>query len=96
MIRRYVEQALETLAFSSGKMAFVSGPRQSGKTTLAKMLLNERGCGAYYNWDETEFRRRWTKSPRSVVTGETAGNSDRKAPLIVLVMSAARALRHFV
>ncbi len=32
------------------KMVLLSGPRQSGKTTLAERIL-ERAGGAYYNWD---------------------------------------------
>jgi len=64
-------------------MALVSGPRQCGKTTLAKMLLRERGAGTYHNWDETEFRRLWTKSPRSVLPPESDARG-RIVPLIVL------------
>lgn len=32
------------------KMVFIGGPRQIGKTTLAKQIISERD-GAYYNWD---------------------------------------------
>ncbi len=60
------------------KMAFVSGPRQCGKTTLAKMILKSRKKGNYNNWDDTEFRRIWTKSPASVVTSES-----KIVPLII-------------
>ena len=37
------------------KMVFLSGPRQVGKTTLAKQLLQRVG-GQYYNWDFAEDR----------------------------------------
>jgi hypothetical protein len=50
MLRRYIEGALKDLSFAHRKMAFVSGPRQCGKTTLGKMLLEHRGRGAYYNY----------------------------------------------
>ena len=33
------------------KMAFVSGPRQVGKTTLAKQYQKLFGQGLYLNWD---------------------------------------------
>jgi len=59
-------------------MAFVSGPRQCGKTTLAKMILKSRKQGNYNNWDDTEFRRIWTKNPSSVVTSES-----KVVPLII-------------
>ena len=41
-------------------MRFIAGPRQSGKTTLAREFLKERGDGVfYYNWDERELRTRF-------------------------------------
>jgi predicted AAA+ superfamily ATPase len=57
MLRRYLESALKEFSFAHKKMAFISGPRQCGKTKIENMLLKDRGAGAYYNWDETEFRR---------------------------------------
>jgi uncharacterized protein len=39
------------------KMVFLGGPRQVGKTTLAKDLLAERGVGRYFNWDFDTDRR---------------------------------------
>jgi predicted AAA+ superfamily ATPase len=42
----------------SEKMVFVGGPRQVGKTTLARQLLGETGTpNGYLNWDITEHRR---------------------------------------
>jgi hypothetical protein len=49
-ITPYVEQDLRE------KMVFVAGPRQCGKTTLAKEIL-ERWGGSYYNWDVDEHRQ---------------------------------------
>ncbi len=37
------------------KMVLLAGPRQCGKTTLAKSLLDERGV--YLNWDIVKDRR---------------------------------------
>ena len=48
-------------------MAFITGPRQVGKTTLAKMLSGDNG--KYCNWDDLDFRRVWTKSPKSIIQG---------------------------
>jgi predicted AAA+ superfamily ATPase len=47
-------------------MVFISGPRQTGKTTLAKSYKPEFEQFVYKNWDETLFRRLWTKSPNSI------------------------------
>jgi predicted AAA+ superfamily ATPase len=56
-IGRYIEKAvIEDL---KRKMVFVGGPRQSGKTTLAKHLCSQAGCAIeerYLNWDAAEDR----------------------------------------
>lgn len=56
---RYLEAAVEQDL--KDKMVFVSGPRQAGKTTLARLLLR-RAHGAaperYLNWDDDEARTR--------------------------------------
>ncbi len=64
---RYLVSDIINLSFNSNKMAFVSGPRQVGKTTMAKALLKQREVGQYYNWDEIKFRRIWTKDPVSII-----------------------------
>lgn len=64
---RYFEQDINDICFSSHKMAFVSGPRQCGKTTMAKHMLKVRGTGLYYNWDEIKFRRMWTQDPSQII-----------------------------
>ncbi len=61
-------------------MAFVSGPRQCGKTTLARNLLKQRGAGGYFNWDEVSFRRNWAKNPASVLPSSRSATT----PLLVL------------
>src|SRR5258708_5176987 len=37
-------------------MVFLVGPRQCGKTTIARALMSET-TGAYYNWDVEQHRR---------------------------------------
>ncbi len=81
MRNRYLAGAIEPLCFARRhKIALVSGPRQCGKTTMAKMLLAGRSVGRYHNWDEFEFRQAWTKKP-SVVIPPRKG---RAVPLVVL------------
>ncbi len=43
------------------KMVFLSGPRQVGKTTFAKSLLNAGTKGGYSNWDSPEIRKSYAK-----------------------------------
>lgn len=66
MNRRYLFGEIMKMALERNKMAFISGPRQVGKTTLAKQFKSEFEQSSYRNWDETEFRRLWIKSPGKV------------------------------
>lgn len=43
------------------KMVFIGGPRQCGKTTVARDILQDLG-GEYFNWDNDEHRSLITKS----------------------------------
>jgi hypothetical protein len=53
---RYIAPAVEDV-LAEGKMAFVSGPRQVGKTTLAKSLMRPPREN-YFTWDLDRDRRR--------------------------------------
>ncbi len=47
----------------SEKMVFVGGPRQVGKTTLAKELVAQHfGCTGYLNWDSRRDRKKIIQS----------------------------------
>ena len=72
MRKRNLTNLIGTLALERGKMAFVSGPRQVGKTTLAKTFLDQKGC--YHNWDDLDFRRQWTKSPKGIIQRQKEGS----------------------
>ena len=52
---RYLESAIATDL--AGKMVFVAGSRQVGKTTLARRILRAWDAGAYLSWDSREDRR---------------------------------------
>ena len=57
------------------KMVFLSGPRQCGKTTLAKQILNTRKNGLYLNWDDSDqkkriLRRDWSEDQRLIILDE--------------------------
>lgn len=61
---RHIAPELERLLASEAKMAFLSGPRQVGKTTLAKELLARAGQAAnYFNWDVDAHRRALLRDP---------------------------------
>ena len=57
------------------KMVFLAGPRQVGKTTLARLVLEDWNEGAYLSWDSREDRReikaeRWPGGKALVVLDE--------------------------
>ena len=56
----------------SKKMVFLTGPRQSGKTTLSQSLLVDQPSGQYLNYDVAE--------DRAVIE---RGTWSRRAPLLV-------------
>lgn len=60
-ITRYLEKAVFSGEFSR-QMRFIAGPRQSGKTTIAKSALEKtKSENYYYNWDKREVRERYRK-----------------------------------
>ena len=62
---RYLQSAIKNDALKDRKMAFISGPRQVGKTTLGKQLLKDKNN--YFSWDQTEFRKTWVKFPEKIL-----------------------------
>jgi len=71
--RRYLEAPI--LEDLSSKMVFVAGPRQVGKTTLARQILAGAEAGVYLSWDNREDRReiraaRWPGGDALVVLDE--------------------------
>jgi len=70
---RYIEPVVASDLES--KMVFVAGPRQVGKSTMARRILSGREAGACFNWDNREDRReiraaRWPGGPALVVLDE--------------------------
>lgn len=49
----HIERRLEPIIRNDlkKKMVFLSGPRQCGKATLAKALIEPSSQKSYYNWD---------------------------------------------
>lgn len=57
------------------KMVFIGGPRQCGKTTLAKHILDQERGGLYLNWDDDDDRniilkKKWSTSDRLLIFDE--------------------------
>ncbi len=61
---RYLTSEINRFFSEETKMAFVAGPRQVGKTTLAKHLLSLVAAdGFYFNWDIETHRRAIIRNP---------------------------------
>ena len=58
-----INRALYPIAFAEQwgrQMRFITGPRQSWKTTLARQMLDAEGSGRlYYLWDLRSVRQRY-------------------------------------
>jgi len=52
---RYLEKFIQKDL--NKKMVFVSGPRQCGKTTMAKNILSSKKNGLYLNWDSSKDKK---------------------------------------
>lgn len=61
---RYITEDINKTLSDERKMVFIAGPRQVGKTTLAKTILERHGQPlAYFNWDTESHRRKILKEP---------------------------------
>ena len=70
---RHIESAIQQDL--EQKMVFLGGPRQVGKTTLAKHVASGFDVSAYFNWDSRSHRRaimdeRWSPDTQMLVFDE--------------------------
>lgn len=80
MIKRSITLPIKELCFPSQKMAFISGPRQVGKTTLSKQIAADFTQNKYITWDNPKIRKQWSTSPISFTEDF---NINKRALLIV-------------
>ncbi|MBF0361550.1 MAG: ATP-binding protein [Oligoflexia bacterium] len=84
MKTRYLQHAIQNDALKSFKIAFISGPRQVGKTTLAKEILDEKSLlSNYFNFDDDEFRKIWIKNPKLLLSNSYSSNENNNSNKIV-------------
>ena len=58
-------------------MTFLAGPRQAGKTTLAKLIAESFANQLYWNWDIPDHRKMLLENP-SFFTAVTRQDSTRR------------------
>lgn len=68
---RYLFQPILDDAFKKKKIIMISGPRQVGKTTLAKNYLADKEN--YFSYDSETFRKQWAKGPENALINRTKG-----------------------
>lgn len=81
-----IARHLEKIAFSpeiGRQMVFIGGPRQAGKTTLARRVLDKSGSSAlYYNWDLREIRDAFRSDPSFFESAMRAIRTDVRVPWV--------------
>jgi predicted AAA+ superfamily ATPase len=68
---RYLQSDITEDALRSKKMAFISGPRQVGKTTLGKAMISS--TNNYFSWDNESFRKAWSRSADESISSRSQG-----------------------
>ncbi len=76
---RIYESILEEHISAHRQMAFVSGPRQVGKTTCCRALSD-----SYLNWDNLDHRDQILAGPKRLMEGWLSAAALGKAPAILL------------
>lgn len=80
MIQRTLYQDIWKTVSSEKQMVFLSGPRQTGKTTFAQELARVFANSLYFNWDIISHKRRLIENPAFFTE---MNRSDSSRPLII-------------
>ena len=81
VIQRYLLEELQQHFRTNRQMVFLSGPRQVGKTTIARSLTDATG---YLNWDNQTHREVIVKGPSSIAEQLGLDRLRSDPPLCVL------------
>ena len=82
-MKRLYEAVINEHIEKYGQMIFLSGPRQIGKTTLAKNLKNYTDNFIYLNWDDVDDREKILKGPKTILPSSDIITLSQKKPIIV-------------
>lgn len=64
IMHHFMEQWALSLPHLNGRMSFIAGPRQVGKTTMVENFLSGlHQEKLYYNWDLASIKRRYAQNP---------------------------------
>ena len=65
-MERYLSSQLQQHYVDHRQMIFLSGPRQVGKTTLARSFVSDIQGSHYFNWDNHNHRVMINSGPEEV------------------------------
>lgn len=82
-MKRIYQSLLEEHFSLNSQMAFMLGPRQVGKTTLAKSLSDHYKVHAYLNWDIPKDRELILQGPEAVLSMVMSARLDAKAETLI-------------
>ncbi|MBM3311390.1 MAG: ATP-binding protein, partial [Candidatus Aminicenantes bacterium] len=81
-----IDRHLEKVAFSHDigrQMVFIGGPRQAGKTTLARRVLDANASASlYYNWDLREVRDAFRSDPSFFESAMRGVRTEARTPWV--------------
>lgn len=83
IINRSYVQVVENHFRECDQMFFLAGPRQAGKTTVARLVQEKRPHSAYLNWDNLDHRRILAAGPEAIA--EAAGLFELKKGKVFIV-----------
>jgi predicted AAA+ superfamily ATPase len=81
VVDRPLYAALQRDLAADKPMVFMAGPRQAGKTTLARMIADGYANRVYFNWDVVPDRARLLRDPYFF---EAVERRDASRPIVVL------------
>jgi predicted AAA+ superfamily ATPase len=81
MIDRVLYSAIWNELSAEKSMVLLAGPRQCGKTTLARLLSESYANKLYFNWDIVTDKRRMIENPHFF---EDLARRDSSRPLVIL------------
>ena len=82
-MNRLYQDIIESHLRDLEQMVFLSGPRQSGKTTIARHIASSYN-GMYLNWDIVTDREKILSSPKNLLSELNTHVASTTSPLVIL------------
>ncbi len=82
-MKRVYEILIEQHLLEHRQMAFISGPRQAGKTTASKEVSSESPLHYYFNWDNDDHRALIIEGPEAVAKAAKLHSLSQEKPILL-------------